>query len=54
MKNFIKCFLGVHNYEIIDTYELEDCNRKIGKVYVCKCNNCGKLKIFNVKTFTTF
>lgn len=46
-----KLFIGhVHKYEIIDTNPIVDDNgKRIGTLYVQKCQVCGKLKQFKVR-----
>lgn len=51
MKQSIKCKLGMHNYEIIDTKEVNSYhNTVIGLVYISRCKNCGKIKSTRVYT----
>lgn len=55
MKQDMKCFLGSHKYEVLkeEDVKLAGTDLVIAKAIVCRCANCGKIKIENVST-TTF
>lgn len=51
MKEDLKCLIGLHRYEIIETLEYLDIRgNNIGKVIISRCKNCGKLKHYKVLT----
>ena len=45
-----KCALGMHKLEIQDTLDVKDSTGVIGKNFVCRCKECGKIKSFFVPT----
>lgn len=49
--NDIKCFFGLHKYEVIkETNIYNEYNNTIGIMYIVKCTNCGKIssvKVYN-------
>lgn len=48
----IKCFFGLHHYsEKIECFSIRNkSNDEIGKKLLCRCENCGKLKVYELKT----
>lgn len=51
MKQSLKCYLGSHNYEIKEVYDLKDVRENlIGKVIINRCIHCGKIKVKTVYT----
>ena len=51
MSNDIKCFFGLHHYEVIKEELLRNSyNAIIGTVQICRCTNCGKIKSFTTYT----
>lgn len=41
----LKCFIGLHRYEVIDTKELKNpYGITVGTVIISRCTNCGKIK----------
>ena len=46
-----KCFIGLHNYEVINEEHLiNPWGHVIGKVIVSRCKHCGKIINHVVKT----
>lgn len=48
----IRCFLGVHQWETIDTQE--DKNTRgdvVGKFYIQQCQYCGKLRAEHIRYY---
>ena len=44
MSQDIKCFLGTHKYELLETRELKNFRDEITKIiYINRCSNCGKI-----------
>lgn len=52
MKNDLKCFLGLHHYQLLKEEPLciAGTEVKIGKVFVSRCTNCGKIEYTRVRT----
>lgn len=52
MAQDLKCFFGVHRYELLDKIEVKDQRsiEVIGLTYVSRCSNCGKLRNVFVPT----
>lgn len=52
MKNDIKCFFGLHHYQVYKEFPLllAGTNTEIGKVIISRCANCGKIKEKIVRT----
>lgn len=50
MMNLIKwlIFGHIHKFEEVQVLELNEQERIIGKVYVMRCDKCGKMKTFEV------
>lgn len=55
MSQNLKCFLGSHKYEVLkeEDVKLAGTELVVAKAIICRCANCGKIKIENVNT-TTF
>lgn len=54
MKQSIKCRLGMHSYEVLDTKEIKSFyDISIGLVFISRCKHCGKIKSTRVYTDNT-
>lgn len=50
MKQDIKCFFGLHKYEVYKEEGVFDVRKELcGKAIVNRCTNCGKIKIINIQ-----
>jgi len=55
MSQDIKCYLGVHKYEVLSTEILQNPYKAIiGKIIVSRCKNCGKIKHTTIYTDTYY
>lgn len=46
MKQDIKCFFGLHKYEVYKEEDVLDGRKEIcSKAIINRCSNCGKLKV---------
>lgn len=54
MKQDLKCMLGSHKYEVYkeEDITLAGTERVVGKAIISRCNNCGKIKIEEVRLTT--
>ncbi len=53
MSKFIslKCRLGLHKYEVYKEEELTDIKgAPIGKAFISRCSNCGKIRVDKIRT----
>ena len=50
----LKCALGLHHYEIVQEEDLKQVgtDMTIGKAFVCRCTECGKFKVTDLRTVT--
>lgn len=54
MSQDIKCFVGLHKYEVLNEENMIDVrNNIIGKVIISRCANCGKIKTKYIDTVKT-
>ena len=50
----LKCLFGLHKYDIYKEEPLTDyTGTEIGKVIICKCTRCGRLKVYKIRTKNT-
>ena len=56
MSQDVKCFFGVHRYELLEQQEVTDERNAavIGINYISRCANCGKLKVTFVPKVESF
>ena len=55
MSQDLKCFLGLHKYEVLYTKELKNSYGAIvGETIISRCNGCGKIKQTAVYTDTNY
>lgn len=56
MSQDVKCFFGVHKYEVLEQQEVTDERNAavVGINYVSRCANCGKLKVTFVPKVESF
>ncbi len=54
MKNFVRCLFGVHDWKVLQVYDMEGYDKKVGVVYILQCQKCGKVKTLNVRTFIPY
>lgn len=51
MSQDIKCLIGLHKYEVLKEEPIVNATKDVvGKVIICRCNNCGK--IITIKIIT--
>lgn len=51
----LKCFFGLHRYEVLKEEEIKDYRGDIiGKVIISRCTNCGKIKSIKIKTVENY
>ncbi len=51
----LKCFFGLHKYEVLKEEELKDYRGDvIGKVIISRCANCGKIKATKIKIIENY
>lgn len=51
----LKCFFGLHRYEVLKEEELKDYRCDIiGKIIISRCVNCGKIKSIKIKTVENY
>lgn len=51
----LKCFFGLHKYEVLKEDYIRDYRDNIiGKVIINRCNNCGKIKATNIITIKEY
>lgn len=44
MKQWIKCMIGAHEYEIIEKHETTNVHKeRTSIIYVSRCKHCGKI-----------
>lgn len=44
--NDIKCFFGLHKYEVYKEEDVLDSRKEVvSKAIISRCSNCGKLKV---------
>ena len=44
MKQWIKCMIGAHEYEILEKHSISNVHKEpVAVVYVSKCKHCGKI-----------
>ena len=51
MKQWIKCLIGAHEYELLEKQEVKTIRGEIASVaYVNRCKHCGKIisKVVNI------
>lgn len=49
-KSWLRCFFGLHQYEIQEITDVKCGSDVIGKNYILRCSNCGKLRTHFVRT----
>jgi hypothetical protein len=49
-KSWLRCFFGLHEYEIQEITDVKCGSDVIGKNYILRCSNCGKLRTHFVRT----
>ena len=56
MSQDVKCFFGVHRYELLEQQEVTDERNAtvVGINYISRCTNCGKLKVTFVSKVESF
>lgn len=55
MSQDFKCFIGLHKYEVVEDTPLSNPYKAlIGRVYVCRCTNCGKMRERSLYTETNY
>ena len=54
MKQDLKCMLGAHKYEVYkeENITLAGTEIVVGKVIICRCSNCGKIKTTDVNSIS--
>ena len=54
MKQDLKCMLGAHKYEVYkeENVTLAGTEIVVAKAIISRCNNCGKIKIEEVRLTT--
>lgn len=54
MKQDMKCLLGSHKYEVLKEEDIKLAGTEIivGKAIICRCSNCGKIKVEEVALTT--
>lgn len=46
MKQDIRCLLGLHKYEVYKEEDVLDSRKEVcSKAVICRCANCGKIKV---------
>ena len=48
--SWFRCFFGLHQYEIREVTDVKCGSDVIGKNYILRCSNCGKLRTHFVRT----
>ena len=51
MSQDLKCYLGLHKYEVLESKDIKNpYGAVIGVTIISRCSNCGKLKETSVYT----
>jgi uncharacterized Zn finger protein len=51
MSQDLKCFFGLHKYEVLEEKEIKNSyGIVLGSTIVSRCNNCGKIKETSIYT----
>lgn len=51
IKQAIMCLLWLHKYEVYKEETIVDVrNEEVGKLIICKCQHCGKIKSYKIYT----
>lgn len=46
---FLSFFVCKHKYHVHMEQPIQGYNTVVGWVFVCRCENCGKLKVYHVR-----